>query len=98
MMVAAAATTTPTRTPRVLGAAFGAELGPPPDAAEDAVKDPAPADVVVATGTATASTVNPANTLETLASAAALWIATLKSLAVWLAADATAAAAAAAES
>ena len=50
------------------------------------------------TGTATASTVNPANTLETPASAAALWIATLKSLAVWLAADATAAAAAAAES
>ena len=31
-----------------------------------------------------ASTVNPANTLETPASAAALWIATLKSLAVWL--------------
>ena len=82
---------------KMLGVAVGAELGPPPDADEDVVGDPPPADVVVATGTATASTVNPAKTLETPVSAAALWMAALKSLAVWLAADATAAAAAAAE-
>ena len=80
---------------KMLGVAVGAELGPPPDADEDVVEVPPPADVVVATGTATASTVNPAKTLETPASVAAFWMAALK--AVWLAADATAAAAAAAE-